>query len=181
MSLPPLEETQQQYINSFNRYKTNTERNNQILKTHILKQIFNNHDVGIIARKDDNFRDINKLYIETFTKINSKKKYTSSELYTSNSWLYCIGNQQTIWIFGCKQLQELLRPSGMECKFKDVIFGFDFGEYEDCFDNCENWLECKITKDKKYELKTSVVSKGYMMPIEDADKYCLKKYEFESK
>ena len=178
MPLPPLEETQQQYINSFDRYKTNTERNSQILKNYIIKQFFNNHDVGVIARKDDNFRDINKLYIETFTKINSEAEYTPSELYTNKDvWLYCIGDQQTIWIFGCKQLQELLRPSSMKCKFKDTIFGFDFGEYEDCFDNCDNWLECRMVKNRKYELKTSVVSKGYMIPIEDADKFCLKKVE----
>lgn len=133
--------------------------------------------MGIIVKKDENFRDINKLYIETFTKNNSEEEYTPSELYTNDSWLYYIGDQQTIWIFGCKQLKELLRLSSMKCKFKDVIFGFDFGEYDNCFDECKNWFECRIAKDRKYELKTSVVSKGYVMSVEDADKYCLKKVE----
>ncbi len=98
--------------------------------------------LGAEIKRDGLFRDTGNLYIETSEKSHPDNAvYIPSGIYRGdNSWLFVIGDEETIYIFSTKYLR-MLEP--------------------------------------RYEQKIKTTSTGYLMPISDADKYCIRKIELE--
>lgn len=99
--------------------------------------------LGAEIKRDGNFRKTGNLYLEVAEKSHpDKPAYTSSGIMRQdNSWLFVIGDEGCLWIFGTLWLRKL--------------------------------------KDKYRQVK-SPTSIGHLMPIDDADKYCIRKIEFET-
>jgi len=99
--------------------------------------------LGAEIKRDGMFRDTRNLYIEIAEKSHPDKlEYIPSGIYREdNSWLYVIGDEETIYIFSVKYLRLL---------------------------------------EKRYEKKTKTTSKGFVMPLDDADKYCLCKIDLNN-
>jgi len=96
--------------------------------------------LGAEIKRDGEFRKTGNLYIEVAEKADPRNKVfvPSGIMRADNSWLYVIGDEETIYIFSIKYLRKLH----------------------------ERW--------RRVEKSTSV---GYLCPIEDAEKYCLRKIE----
>lgn len=91
---------------------------------------------GIEIKNDQKFRQTGNFYIEVAEKSNpDKKEYSPSGIYRDdNTWLYIIGDYQSIYIFSKKQLQFLFQQH------------------------------------TKREVVTPT-SKGFLLPIKDADEF----------
>lgn len=65
--------------------------------------------LGAEIKRDGNFRDTNNLYLETAEKSHpDNQKYIPSGIFRpDNSWLFVIGDEQTVWVFSTKYLQLL--------------------------------------------------------------------------
>jgi len=96
--------------------------------------------LGAEIKRDDNFRKTGNLYIEVAEKSHpdNPRFIPSGIMRSDNSWLFVIGDEREIWIFGTKWLHKL----------------------------CHHW--------RKVESATSI---GHLMPIAEADKYCMRKLE----
>ena len=100
---------------------------------------------GLEIKNDKKFRETGNLYIEVKEKSHpSNPNYVKSGIYRlDNSWLYCIGDYNIIYIFAKKHLQ-LIYEAG------------------------------------KYREVTTPTSIGFLLPINDADKYCAKRIIIEA-
>ena len=99
--------------------------------------------LGMEIKRDGRFRETGNLYIETEEKSSSvlNLHWAPSGIFRDDqSWLFCIGDESTFWIFAKKDLQR--------------------------------WSQCG-----RYEKKQIVTSRGFVMPVTDADKYCARKVE----
>jgi hypothetical protein len=98
--------------------------------------------LGAEIKRDGKFRDTGNLYIETAEKSHPDRPFfTSSGVFRNdNSWLFVIGDEETIWIFSTKYLQML---------------------------------------SDRYRFTEGPTSKGFLMPIAEADKYCIRKIELD--
>lgn len=96
--------------------------------------------LGAEIKRDGKFRETGNLYIETAEKAHpDNENYVPSGIYRKdNSWLFVIGDENTIYIFSTKYLQML---------------------------------------EGRYEKKTKTTSMGFVMPIDEAEKYCIRKIE----
>jgi len=99
--------------------------------------------LGAEIKRDGMFRDTGNLYIETAEKTNpSNENYIPSGIHRKdNSWLFVIGDEETIYIFSTKYLRIL--------------------EY-------------------KFEKRIKTTSKGFLIPLPEAEKYCIRKIEIET-
>lgn len=97
---------------------------------------------GIEIKLDKKFRSTGNIYIEVAEKSNpANHEYVTSGIYRlDNSWLYAIGDYDTIYIFSKKHLQ-LMNEKG------------------------------------SYKIVQTQTSKGFLLPVHEADKYCAKKFE----
>lgn len=102
---------------------------------------FGENSAGFEIKLDNNFRQTGNLYIEIAEKSDANnKEYIPSGIY-GKSWIYIIGDYQTIYIFSTEQLK-------------------------------------KMHKYKKYEYRKIPTSKGFLLPIEKAEKFLvIKKIE----
>lgn len=98
--------------------------------------------LGAEIKRDGQFRKTGNLYIETAEKSHpDRQEYTASGIHRKdNSWLFVIGDEQTLWIFSTKYLQML------EARYSPV--------------------------------ETST-SRGFLMPLAEADKYCIRRIDIE--
>lgn len=96
--------------------------------------------LGAEIKRDGMFRETGNLYIETSEKSHpDNKNYIPSGIYRKdNSWLFVIGDEDTIYIFSTKYLRML-------------------GD--------------------RYRTVQKTTSLGFLMPIQDAEKYCIRKIE----
>lgn len=94
---------------------------------------------GFEIKFDNKMLDTGNIYIEVKEKSNpNNENYVNSGIYRNdNTWLYLIGNYQTVYIFGKSHLK----------------------------------LMYEIKKYREVKTKTSI---GFLLPILDANKYCLK-------
>jgi hypothetical protein len=61
---------------------------------------------GFEIKYDKIFKNTGNLWIEIAERISTNKQYVSSGIFRGdNSWLYCIGDYETIYIFSKKHLQ----------------------------------------------------------------------------
>lgn len=99
--------------------------------------------LGAEIKRDDNFRTTGNLYIETAEKSHpdNPRFVPSGIMRQDNSWLFVIGDEQTIYIFSTKYLRMLVKQ--------------------------KKW---RFIGDKP-------TSQGYLMPIDDAEKYSIRKIE----
>lgn len=95
---------------------------------------------GFEIKFDNRMIDTSNIYIEVKEKAHpDNDNYVHSGIYRNdNTWLYLIGNYDTVYIFG-KSLLKLM-------------------------------YECS-----KYKEVKTLTSIGFLLPIKDADKYCLRK------
>jgi hypothetical protein len=100
--------------------------------------------LGAEIKRDDNFRKTGNLYIECAEKANpTNPAYVTSGVFRKdNSWLFVIGDEQTIYIFPTIYLRKLCMGRG-------------------------------------YRQVQTPTSKGYLMPLAEAEKYCIRKIELE--
>lgn len=100
--------------------------------------------LGAEIKRDGNFRSTGNLFIEyqEKTKPSNPAYVPSGILRTDNSWLYVIGDENTLYIFA------------------------------------KNWLQkiCTARNYKQVESGTRT-SWGYLMPILDAEKYCIRRID----
>ena len=96
--------------------------------------------LGAEIKRDGKFRETGNIYIETSEKAHpANERYIASGINREdNSWLYVIGDEQTIYIFSTKYLR-MLAP--------------------------------------RYHAVKQPTSTGYLLPIQDAEKYCIRKIE----
>lgn len=96
--------------------------------------------LGAEIKRDGRFRETGNLYIEVAEKADPQNShYVESGIYRKdNSWLFVIGDEETIYIFSTKYLRFL---------------------------------------EKKYRQIEKPTSLGFLMPIQDAEKYCIRKIE----
>ena len=96
--------------------------------------------LGAEIKRDGKFRDTGNLYIEVSEKSHpDKPNYTPSGIHRKdNSWLFVIGDENTIYIFSTKYL---------------------------------------LILEDRYKHVNKPTSNGFLMPIEDAEKYCIRKIE----
>lgn len=96
--------------------------------------------LGAEIKRDGKFRETGNLYIEVSEKAHPDRlNYTPSGINRKdNSWLYVIGDEETIYIFSTKYL-------------------------------------CML--ENKYTHVNTPTSNGFLMPIKDAEKYCIRKIE----
>lgn len=94
---------------------------------------------GFEIKFDNKMLDTGNIYIEVKEKSNpNNQNYVNSGIYRNdNTWLYLIGNYQTVYIFGKSHLKLMYESN----KYREV------------------------------KTKTSI---GFLLPILDANKYCLK-------
>jgi len=111
------------------------------------QNIIGENKAGIEIKNDNNFRKTGNIYIEISEKSNPKNhSFVASGIYRNdNTWLYLIGDKETIFVLSKKQLQ-IIHKTG---KYREV------------------------------EISTS---KGFLLPVADAEKfYCLRKLTPEDK
>lgn len=98
--------------------------------------------LGAEIKRDGKFRETGNIYLEVAEKSHpDKADYIASGIMRNdNSWLFVIGDEQTIYIFSTKYLRLLV--------------------------NTRDWPKVKKT--------TSI---GHLMPVDDAEKYCIRKIE----
>jgi hypothetical protein len=102
---------------------------------------------GFEIKYDMNFKNTRNLWIEVAERISTNKQYVNSGIFREdNSWLYCIGDYEVIYIFPKKHLQLMARSN--------------------------KW---HIVENR---VKTS---KGFLMPIRDAEKHSAMKIESNNK
>ena len=96
--------------------------------------------LGAEIKRDGKFRETGNLYFEVAEKSHPNKPgyYPSGIHRADNSWLYVIGDEETVYIFSVKYLR-LLEP--------------------------------------RYKKKHKTTSIGFVMPLSDAEKYCIRKIE----
>lgn len=65
--------------------------------------------LGAEIKRDGNFRNTQNLYLETAEKSHpDNREYIPSGIFRpDNSWLFVIGDEQTVWVFSTKYLQLL--------------------------------------------------------------------------
>lgn len=82
--------------------------------------------LGIEIKNDKRFRDTGNLYIETAEKTNaSNESFVPSGICREdNSWLYLIGDYQTIYIFGINTLNWMHRKNKYERRETETSQGF---------------------------------------------------------
>ena len=70
--------------------------------------------LGAEIKRDGNFRTTGNLYIEVAEKSHpSKPSYVPSGIMRDdNSWLFVIGDEQTVWMFSTKQLRTVHEKRG---------------------------------------------------------------------
>jgi hypothetical protein len=98
--------------------------------------------LGAEIKRDGEFRNTGNLYIEIAEKSHpDKPNYTPSGIMRDdNSWLFVIGDEQTLYIFSTVYLRKLIKARG--------------------------W---------RFVQKTT--SQAHLMPLEDAERYCIRKIE----
>lgn len=100
--------------------------------------------LGAEIKRDGRFRDTGNLYIEIAEKAHpdNRSYVPSGVMRADNSWLFVIGDEQTIWIFSIKYLR--LLPAS-----------------------------------RAWQKLTKATSIGYLCPLADADRYCLRRIDME--
>lgn len=100
--------------------------------------------LGAEIKRDGNFRKTGNLYIETAEKSHpSRANYVPSGIMRmDNSWLFVIGDEQTIYIFATCHLRKM----------------------------------CQRPMWKKITTPTSI---GRLMPLADAEKYCIRRIDMQ--
>lgn len=98
--------------------------------------------LGAEIKRDGNFRKTGNLYLEVAEKSNPENEnyIPSGIMRKDNSWLFVIGDEETVWIFPINYLRMLK------------------GRY------------------KETKTPTSI---GILMPIAEADRYCIRKIELK--
>lgn len=100
--------------------------------------------LGAEIKRDGNFRETGNLYIEIAEKAHPDNSvYVPSGAFRDdNSWLFVIGDEETVYIFSTKYLRLLTKN--------------------------RDW--------RRVETPTSI---GYLCPLADAEKYCLRRIDIE--
>jgi hypothetical protein len=82
--------------------------------------------LGAEIKHDKQFRDTGNLYIETAEKAHpDRPSYTPSGIHRKdNSWLFVIGDEQTLYIFSTKYLRKLETVRGYRVIEKPTSRGF---------------------------------------------------------
>lgn len=72
--------------------------------------------LGAEIKRDGNFRETGNLYLEIAEKANPKNRnFIPSGIFRNdNSWLFVIGDEQTVWVFSTKYLRMLC------CRYREV-------------------------------------------------------------
>lgn len=98
--------------------------------------------LGAEIKHDKQFRGTGNLYIETAEKAHpDRPSYTPSGIHRKdNSWLFVIGDAQTVYIFSTKYLRKLEEVRG-------------------------------------YRVVEKPTSRGFLMPLSEAEKYCIRLIE----
>lgn len=98
--------------------------------------------LGAEIKRDGRFRETGNLYIEVAEKSHPNNgQYIKSGIHREdNSWLFVIGDEETVYIFSTKYLRML------QSRYKD-----------------------------RTVIKPT--SKGFLMPVGDAEKYCIRKID----
>jgi hypothetical protein len=98
--------------------------------------------LGAEIKNDRKFRDTGNLYIETAEKADPRNdRFVPSGIHREdNSWLFVIGDENTIWIFSTKYLQML---------------------------------------EKRFPSRKSPTSHGFLIPLDQADKYCIRRIDLK--
>lgn len=100
---------------------------------------------GFEIKFDNKFKDTQNLWIEVKHRVSKEQEYYNGGiLRPDNSWLYCIGNYEVIFIFPKNYLVELYKSNRYPV------------------------VECK-----------EETSLGYLLPEQDAEKYCANKLIIE--
>lgn len=101
--------------------------------------------LGAEIKRDGQFRETGNLYIEIAEKSHpDRATYVPSGIFREdNSWLFVIGDEETVYIFSTKYLRLLTKSRG--------------------------W--------RKVEKPTSV---GYLCPLDDAERYCLRRIDMSA-
>jgi hypothetical protein len=96
--------------------------------------------LGAEIKRDDKFRSTGNLYIETAEKAHpDRPSFTPSGIMRDdNQWLFVIGDERDLWIFGTKTLRLLVES-------------------------------------KRWSSVETPTSRGYLMPLADAERYCIKR------
>jgi hypothetical protein len=104
------------------------------------QQKYGENMLGAEIKLDKNFRKTGNFYIETAEKSHpDKDAYCIAGIMRGdNSWLFVIGDEQTIYIFPTNYLRKL---------------------------------------SKNYRYVSTPTSKGYLFPVSDAERYCIRKIE----
>lgn len=99
--------------------------------------------LGAEIKRDDNFRKTGNIYLELAEKAHpDRPNYTPSGIMREdNSWLFVIGDENTVYVFSTKYL--------------------------------------RLLKDR-YKTVTTPTSIGALMPVQDAEKYCVRRIDLEA-
>ena len=113
---------------------------------------------GIEIKYDAKMKKTNNIYIETYEKNPWLKDWTPSGINRQdNSWLYVIGDYDVFYIFSKKTLKYFLS------KIDDIV------------------VDNTLIKHQQYREKEFKTSKGYLLPVEDAqylaEKIIINKYD----
>ena len=108
----------------------------------ILRQVSHGENVnGIEVKKDNRFRNTGNLFIETCERSSATSSWHAAGITKDdNSWLFVIGDEQTIYVFAVKHLRSLHKKG------------------------------C-------YRQVATDTSMGFLLPIKDADNYCVHKLD----
>lgn len=153
----PLYEARQQYNNGYYQEKLEEGLRFQDVVTKELylrgivvvgysSRYFQNNEgenmLGAEIKRDGRFRETGNLYIETSEKSHPDNfAFVPSGIYRpDNSWLFVIGDEQTVYIFSTKYLTML---------------------------------------EQRYHKVEKPTSKGFLMPIDEAEKYCIRKIDID--
>lgn len=81
--------------------------------------------LGAEIKRDGNFRTTGNLYIEVAEKSHpSNREFVPSGIFREdNSWLFVIGDEETIWIFSTKYLRLLLKNRAWQRVEKPTSIG----------------------------------------------------------
>src|SRR5262245_10222063 len=105
---------------------------------------------GIEIKQDSRYAETGRLFIETESRRPPNTRYIPSGIFRKdNSWLYIIGNYNTLFIFSKKFLQQLSEATQNGRPRYDII-EIDRG-----------------------------TAKGFCLPGDDAEKYCVKSLTLE--
>jgi hypothetical protein len=157
MSYQPLIEDRKKYADGY--YQTKLEEGLQfqdvvtrelyqcgiVVVGYASKRFQNNEGenmLGAEIKRDGKFRETGNLYIETAEKTHPDNyQYVPSGIHRKdNSWLFVIGDEQTIFIFSTKYLRLL---------------------------------------ENRYPKVEKTTSRGYLMPVVEANRYCIRKIDLE--